>query len=344
MTIARIAPAVALFGLLALGVPAAADELRYELPLPAHQQIGYIVDFEAPYAGQLELSVEWEGTRVLSFRLEEVGSDAQPFRLSGPSPQSFSVEVPNPGDIPRPYRLHIRGLASRVGGPGLLVIRRPEAPPEPPPLLEQLPPAAPPPMEWSELPPDTPEPLRRFSIATDRFLDAVQHDPRGDACRWQADLAGFLDRERDAMVAGSRVPSGETRTALDEIVEMVRRVEAMRTSDDPVLAGPPPEEPSELKHWSRVREERIRTVEAELDTLLAAIERGHAPALARQPWPYRFVSCVVGCQRHFEERVRVGKDRAVNRQLVEDQWQRLLEAADLLESYASFSGVRPSPR
>lgn len=311
--------------------PPSEDDLLYELSLPAGQRVGYAIEFAVTNPGRLEVITEWAGNRVLSFRLEEVGAPQETFQRSGPSPQNLAIEVQNPGDTPRYYRLQISGLAQREGASGTVTVRRPQPLPPPPPRLDELAPAQAPEVRLFPLPAGTPQAWRRFSEAADRFADAVAQDPRGDSCRWQSGLAEYLTRRRDALIAGEPPPTEETLQAITSIVEVVHRVDELRTSTDPTLAGPPPDDPRERRFWSRARAERIRPVESELDSLLAGIERGHAPDLSASAWPFRLVSCVIGSERHFEERVRVGADRAVNFDLVQAQWGRLLEATDLLD-------------
>lgn len=324
--------ALILTGTPLLADPPSGEDLIYDLYLPGGQRVAYAIDFEVRHPGRLELRGEWSPGRVLSLRLEELGTSEAPLRRSGPSPQILALDVENPGDTPRQYKLHIRGLAIRDSATGTLVVRIPQPPLPPAPLLETLPPATPPPVPEFELPEGSPDSWRLFSQATDRFGDAVARDPRGDSCRWQTGMAGFLAHRRDALVSGDLPPSADTLATIQSIVGIVRRVEGLRTSTDPTLVGPAPEPPGRREMWSRIRDRHIALVESELDSLLAALERGHAPELGREPWAYRLVSCVIGCERHFEESVRLGEKRAVNLDLARAQWDRLLEAADVLES------------
>ncbi len=98
------------------------------------------------------------------------------------------------------------------------------------------------------------------------------------------------------------------------------------------MAGPPPDNDSLRPAWIRARRERFQSIETRLDDALLLFQRGHAPDLEDQTWPVRLISCVTACERHFEERGRLGEERASHRQLVADQWSRMLEAAELLET------------
>ena len=47
--------------------------------------------------------------------------------------------------------------------------------------------------------------------------------------------------------------------------------------------------------------------------------------------------------RFFEERDRVGEQRANHREVAEQQWQRILAAGEALESLAALSSSPPVP-
>jgi hypothetical protein len=81
-----------------------------------------------------------------------------------------------------------------------------------------------------------------------------------------------------------------------------------------------------------LRKERLRPLEAELDSLRETVSRGYIPEVAKESWPNRFVACLTACERNFEERVRLGSEEATNRDLAEAQWDRFLAARVALES------------
>ena len=124
---------------------------------------------------------------------------------------------------------------------------------------------------------------------------------------------------------------------LGEIAASVRLVEELRTSSDPLIAGPPPENPERREIWLAVRRDRIHSLERRLDMTLETLLRGHAPDLEGHDWPLRLVTCLTACERHFEERVRVGEEHAINRDLAWQQWERMLAAAEALQALADLS-------
>jgi hypothetical protein len=93
----------------------------------------------------------------------------------------------------------------------------------------------------------------------------------------------------------------------------------------------------------RLRRERTQQLEAELDELLLSIQRSHAPELDSFEWPARIVTCLVACQRHFEERSRRGEAHAVNRDLARAQWVVLLVAGEALQDLTQLDAPTVSP-
>jgi hypothetical protein len=73
-------------------------------------------------------------------------------------------------------------------------------------------------------------------------------------------------------------------------------------------------------------------VEEELGALLHELHRGYAPELEAEPWFSSFLSCLIMCERHFEEEARLGVHRASNGELVRQQWDRVLAAVDALDA------------
>ena len=86
-----------------------------------------------------------------------------------------------------------------------------------------------------------------------------------------------------------------------------------------------------------VRRDRLEQIESELDEVLGLLRRGHAPELTDEQWPMRLTSCLTACQRHFEQRIRVGEELATNFELTRAQWDRLLAARSALRDLASVS-------
>jgi len=82
--------------------------------------------------------------------------------------------------------------------------------------------------------------------------------------------------------------------------------------------------------WKNIRP--AAAVEEELGALLHELHRGHAPELEEEPWFSSFLSCLIMCERHFEEQARLGVQRATNRELIHQQWDRVLAAVDALDA------------
>jgi hypothetical protein len=153
-----------------------------------------------------------------------------------------------------------------------------------------------------------------------------------DACGWQSELMRFLADRRDRLISEGARPEAATRDVLGRIAAAVGTVERMRVSDDPQLSGPPPENPRQRDIWVQVRATRLHGVEDELDAVLALVRREQAPELISEAWPVRMISCLTACERFFEERVRLGDDRATSRDVALAQWSRLLLAAEALDA------------
>jgi len=325
----------ALWVCLAQGLaPARAQVYRYALDVIPGQPVAYSIEIEVPRPGTLSVDAEWPGNRVLSFRLDSPAATEPAARRSGPSPQRMQFEVePATNGAGRIWRLSIRGLAGREGGEGRLSIELPAEPEpvEPPPTPEPTPP---PPA--AVIPAHLPATWRTFATAAAEFGAGLDRASTADVCRWQADLASFLEDKREALLESGAVPAPETRASLHQLVDAIQSVEALRTSTDPILAGPPPDDPDDRRFWLRLRETRILEIEDELDRALQQFRRGHAPELERQDWPLRLISCVMACERHFEERVRLGERRAANLDLTRAEWRWVMEGALALEAFVEI--------
>ena len=125
-------------------------------------------------------------------------------------------------------------------------------------------------------------------------------------------------------------------------MKAVDLVEGLRSSDDPIVAGPAPEEHGLRRAWLAVRRQRILPLEAELDQLSQVLRKGFAPELQSETWPPRFIGCLMACERHFEQRPRLGEDQAANRLLAHGQWSGFLLAAKALRSLLSVQEA-PAP-
>jgi hypothetical protein len=146
----------------------------------------------------------------------------------------------------------------------------------------------------------------------------------------------FLADRRDGV---EPLPDLTTRRLLVRSIDAVRQVDRLARSDDPLLAGPAPKNGSRRRAWLAVRQRRISPLERELDEILHAVHQGHVPELRGEAWFARFVSCLMACERHFEQRGRLGQVQASNRDVVGEQWDRVLLATDAL---ASLVAVTPA--
>jgi len=315
------------------------SELRYALSIQDNARVGYDLPIQVRHPGMLTVRAEWSGSRVLFFRLER--PDGSEMHRTGSSPLRIDMPVePEHLTGEEPWKLIIRGLAMRGSGEGTLVVRAPQPPEAPDPgsspsasngeATEARPPRV--------VPHGSPPAWSRFVVATEGFRETLARSDAPDACRWQTPLMTFLDDRTDDLLKQSEAPSRSTREALDGIVKTIRRVEGLRSSDDPLLIGPPPEDPDRRTAWLRLRGEEIRTLEAELDDVSSDLARGHAPELEDEAWPLRLMACITACERHFEERVRLGEGRATNLDLANDQWDRVLAAGRTLAALVAVEG------
>jgi hypothetical protein len=337
----------ALLALTAAGTRASAEVHVFSLDIPDRQRVGFEVPLDVRQSGVVRVEADWEGGRILSFRIE--GPAGTVVRRSGPSPQMLTT--PELGATPaRPIRLalHIVGLPARGSGPGHLRVHLPDAPeviaareaamaPPPPPEPEPEP--------WMESV-STPANLGPDRLALIRTVERLRAQVVleddwtlvPDPCRWQEGVLRYLADERDRLMRGDDPPSIATRRYFREIAAAAAAVESFRTTDDPILAGPVPEDPRRHRAWFAVRERRVLPLERQLDQLLIRLEHGFVPELEGLDWPQRYVSCLTACQRHFDEVAVVGLDDASNQRLASTQWEPILAAARAFEALAMVSG------
>lgn len=159
-----------------------------------------------------------------------------------------------------------------------------------------------------------------------------------DPCRWQEGVLRYLVAERDRLGEGAPPPPIATRRYFRELAAAAAAVEAFRTSDDPILAGPVPEDPARHRAWFAVRERRVQPLERQLDQLLIRLENGFVPDLEAFDWPQRYISCMTACQRHFDDLAIDGPDAASNRRLAASQWGPILAASRAFEALSMVSG------
>jgi hypothetical protein len=341
--------AVCLAALLAVALsPARADARRYTIAVPDRQATSFVLDLDIEHPGTLVIEAEWLGSRVLSFRVEGPGYPTVRTRRSGPSPQRLEALV-GESDLQEGggWRLVIRALPAKGRAEGTITVRLP-FPEEPAPTEKPEPPAPteppPDPEPWAmpATPPSGAAPrvvgvyagIERFRF----WVAGSDGVPRRDACGWQEGLLRYLAGRRDDAAIRKAVISEATGRYLGRLVNVIRGVEEIRSSSDPILAGPAPGDRLRERAWLAVRRERIEPIEAELDFLTTAVRRGFAPELEGEEWPSRFVSCMTACERYFERRVLLGEGGAPNRDLALDQWDGFLAASAALEALAALHG------
>ena len=259
--------------------------------------------------------------------------------------QQIEVEVDEATRDTGPWLLSIYALPTRGLAEGRLTIEVPEpAPADPEPAISEAPFERPvePPAPWARprgAPSGIAQDLHAVFVSTERFRQFVVVNDAGapDSCRWQLDLLRYLAEQRDRLTDDGTYPTAATREMLQRIVSAIELVEELRTSRDPVLTGPPPRDKALRETWLRMRRDRLEQIESELDEVLGLLRRGHAPELTDEEWPMRLTSCLTACQRHFEQRIRLGEELATNFELTRAQWDRLLAARNALRDLASVS-------
>ena len=191
----------------------------------------------------------------------------------------------------------------------------------------------------SGAPPDR-EALYR-SIETLRRLVVIEEswEMAADPCRWQEDTLRHLVAWRGRIAETGELPSIATRRFYGELWDAAWEIEQLRTSDDPIVAGPPPETWSLRRAWNHLHKEKVEPLERKLDRLLAMLRDGFVPELEDDEWPQRLVTCMTACERHFEELSRLGPERAGNAELAARQWWPILAAARALEAIAELSAI-----
>lgn len=329
--------------------PAFAETLKYGLGVPDGQSVTYTIELDVRNPGTLSVRAEWSGNRILSLKLEPPDRPYGALRRSGPSPQVLETAI-RPGDADIGiWQLQIHSLAARGGGEGTLVIVLPDPDSLPRERAAAEPPAPEPPepdpwMKPRALPARVPADWLPFLEAAERFRAEVAGesvDKPVDACRWQSPLMRYLAERRDGLIDDGSQPDQATGKLLARIAAAIETVERMRVSEDPMLNGPPPEDPALRNAWLKLRTTKVQPVEEELDFILGLVGRGHAPELQAEDWPIRLVSCLTACERYFEQLARVGEDRAGNRDLALAQWPQMLTAAEALSTLAELA---PSER
>jgi hypothetical protein len=340
-------PRVALFALICFifSFPVSGGTTRYSLTLPRLEAAHYEIPFRVAHPGKIAVELAWADNRIVALRID--GPDDVISRRSGPSPQRLAVEVRDEVLDPQAtWRVRVRVPPGRDEGVGTLTLTLPdpvqvpspeagivEPPPPPPPVLEP----------WT-LPRQAPEGsgarLESLYDAVEAFRVAV-YPSRGEAspdgCGWQRPLMKWLARSRDNVGFGLAGLSGATREFLVDLAAAVQSVETLRTTENPLLAGPVPEDDLRRRAWEAARRDELRGLERMLDDLGEQVRDG-LPEMEGLDWPSRFVACLTAAERYFDDRAKLG-DRADNRDLALTQWPAFLAAARALEAMAAV----PSP-
>jgi hypothetical protein len=309
-------------------------ELDYLLELPARQMVAFEIELPLEHAGVAAFEATWDTTRVLSFRIDDPDG-ATRLRRSGPPPLAFELHVGDDLDpLAGAWKLSIRGLPADQPASGRLSIRLPGPAPAP----EAVPAPAPP--ELAEPPPAFLEPrtppagasleVVQLFEATEELRSHVAEMRRSSRDRygWQEPLLDYLARERDRAEPLDDTPF---RALLERTVHATRSLEGLAYSDDPLIVGPPPEDAQRRRAWLMLRRERIRPVEADLDDLLHEVTRRDGRHGETPEWLPKLVTSLMACERHFEQRGRIG-EKAAHGDIVAEQWDGLRIGAEALES------------
>lgn len=328
----------------ALGTARAAS-WEYAISVPDGLQATFELPFPVEHAGTVTLEAEWNGARLLFFGVDAPGHPSIS-RRSGPSPQRIDLSADDATiALGTGWKLTIKALPARGEASGRLRITVPDAPEVVARREAELhppPPPPPPPPAWTlakAAPAGTTPLIAHVYEAVEGFRAAVRPAKEGppDACVWQQDLLVDLAAARDRLGDAGAPPDLPTLRYFGRLAETIRRVDALRTSKDPVLAGPVPEDRLARRDWLIARHEVIRPIERSLDELTELLRGGHAPALDDETWLPRMTACLTACERYFDERVRLGSDDAApNGELAVAQWDRMLAAARALESFGPF--------
>lgn len=324
----------------AAGRPAHGKTLEYVLDIQNRVPASYSLEIPVQYAGNLAVEADWDCNRILTFKLSGPGDRPRRIRRSGPSPQLVEMAI-REQDLQSGhyYRLDISSLPAGGEGRGRLRIHVPDSPavvrerelaalpPEPePPEPEWWAVAVDPPQDSSDAMAAMYREVERFRAMVVTGLDETAPDP----CRWQTALLQHLAAVRDRFGAGAEPTDEATVRFYRKVAASVSRVMDLRDSEDPILKGPPPEERQARNTWLRIRRERIKSMEHELDLLLDMPKDGYVPELEGEDWPPRLVSCIMACQRNFEELGRSGREEATNQELADDTWPFIVAAARAL--------------
>lgn len=339
--------------LIAAAGTAHAASWEYAISVPDGLPATFELPFPVEHAGVVTLEAEWKGPRLLFFGVDAPGRPSLS-RRSGPSPQRIDLPADDATIAAGTgWKLTIKALPARGEAEGRLRITVPDAPEVVARREAELhppPPPPPPPPAWT-LPKAAPAAaspeVANVYRAVEGFRAAVRPAKEGpaDVCVWQQDLLVYLAAARDRLGESGAPPDLPTLRYFGRVAETIRRVDAMQTSKDPVLAGPVPGDRDARRAWLISRHEVVRPIERSLDELTELLRGGHAPALEEEAWLPRLTACMTACERYFDERVRLASDDAApNGELAAAQWDRILAAGRAFESFGPFLKEPGDPR
>ena len=224
---------VPIVGLLAASGETAAAILDYLLDLPADRMLSYRIELEPVHSGTMTIDAEWAPSRVLVFRL--VLENGRSMRRSGPSPQSFEVEV-RPEEIGRKWTLTFSGLPSRRASSGRMLVGLPDSPDEVEAerrIQEALAePVETPPMPSWMLPTRIPAGLspewEQVYTTTERFRRRVVEFEAPDTYGWQSGMLRYLVGHRELSRARHTPVQPVTREILRRTVALIRELDGLR--------------------------------------------------------------------------------------------------------------------
>jgi hypothetical protein len=340
---------LALTGVLACA-GARAESWEYTISVPDGMPATFELPFTVAHEGTVVLEASWAGPRLLFFGVDAPGHPGYA-RRSGPSPQRLELAAREAAFLDRTgWKLMVKALPARGELTGRVKITIPDAPEvvaRREADLHPPPPPAPPPPAWT-LP--TPAPagaapqVARVYAAVETYRSAVLPVTDGpvDACLWQNGFLVFVAAARDRAGSGEAPLDVPSLRYAARLAEAIRRVDTLRSSSDPALAGPVPEDLQDRRVWLVSRYELVRPIERSLDELNELLRGGHAPELENETWLPRLTACITACERYFDERVRLGgADAAPNGELATAQWSRIRAAGAVLESFAPFLKETP---
>jgi len=317
----------------------------YTISVPDGREATFVVPIRVEHAGPVTIDATWTGPRLLFFGVEGSGRVTLA-RRSGPSPQKVELSV-DAAALARgaSFKLTVKALPARGEASGLLRVTTPDAPEvvaQREAELHPPPPPPPPPPAWTlrALAPAgaNPDTVRLYE-AVEAFRVAVLGTANGpaDACTWQIDFLKYQAAARDRLGEHGAVPDVPALRYFARLAAAIRGVDLLRTSTDPVVAGPIPEDRDDRRDWLLARNEIVRPIERSLDQLTELLRHGHAPALEQEPWLPRLTACLTASERYYDERVRLGGDEdAPNRELAAAQWNRILAAGRVFEAWSPF--------